>query len=140
MEIEVKGLSGVRVDGEVGGGEARGGCGDARCGFGDAGEGVVSGGVGGGAGAVFDVDGGVGEGCAGGVEDDSFDAEGVGALLCSGGGRQQESDEERRDCPEAECGWVLHVDLMVGDGSEKLQCRLSGIAYDKRHAGGCAGA
>ena len=138
MEIEVEGFSRTRVDGEVGGGEA--GCvgGEARCGGRDAGEGVVAGGVGGGAGAVFDGDGGVGEGCAGWVEDGSFDAEAVGAVLCSSGGRQQESDEERDHCPGAECGSGLHVDPILGEECDGLQCRLSGIAYDKRHAGGCA--
>ena len=84
MEIEVQGFSDMRVDGEVGGGEAGSAGGDARCDGGDAWEDVVAGGIGGGGGAVFDGNGSVGEGCAGGVEDDSFEAEAVGAVLCPG--------------------------------------------------------
>jgi hypothetical protein len=115
MEVEVEGFSHVRVDGEVGRGEAGGGCGETRGGGGDAGKDVAAGGVGGGAWAVFDCDCCVGEGCSGGVEDGAFDAEAVGAALRSGmRGKQEENGKEWGHSPWAECDSVLHVDLMVG--------------------------
>jgi len=123
------------VDGEVAGGETGGGCSEARCGGWNTGQDIMSGAVGGSAGAIFDCDCGVGEGCAGGVEDGAFDAKAVGAALRVGGAQRRCEQDQSGRSPDPDCDSVLHGDLILGDKSDNLQCRLSGIAYDKRHVG-----
>ena len=135
MEIEVEGLSGSAVERKIAGGESGGGGGEARCGGGNAGQPIVSSAVGGGARTVFNGDGGVGEGCTGGIEYGTFDAKAVGALLRAGGRGGEEECRDGERCNDLEKA-VHQVDLMVSDWVRRWQCRLSGNAYDKRHAGG----
>jgi hypothetical protein len=81
----------------------------------------------------------VGEGGAGGIEDGAFDAESVSAMLL----RVREAErtcEEEDGRSDPDWSLVLHVVLFLTAptlrfGSGGMQCRLSGIAYDNRHAG-----
>jgi hypothetical protein len=103
----------------------------------------MAGAVGGGGDVLLRGDGGAGNGRSGRIEDNALNAKAFRAMLrASGGDAEGRGEKEgcQSQCPGS-CGdfhdaLFLTVFMLIVYGWNS-QCRLSGIAYDNRHARAC---